>query len=592
MTKSKWAVFCLLGALFLSPAAWADFILDEPEVTGTGSGMSEGTAVIQNGDDFTAPHYGLFDEQDITPGTAANSCQGSFVDARNGEASASTSADFTDTQDVNGDTVTTNVDGSTSATALRFSSRLDHHEAYSVLSAAGGEGTVAADDMTTETGFMSAFAETYVQSRGSLDNDAPAESIATVNGSADVSYQFAGNPDTETASVSNVDIEASADVQDENTLSSYARAGGWALSLMSWTDNDTQGQLFNAQVGISSETKSYHWILGDEEDLDAQAATSANAELDFTYRPIATPAFSFVGNAGGTAEAQSFIDSQNELGTISADAGKHAIARAGTSTDYPALSVAWLSANVRVNSDDDFSENGTDDDFTGYGRATAVNPAVLGDGPVDPDPSMTATTQYGTFAAAIGSSSQSNAQLEAAVSFDKLETDADDQGQDDEAFATAFGFAIATQDQASYTNLGPNELFSLDSESAFVGFGAITGGDEDQGADPDSPFSATADAYNLYGTASSPLYSGLVNNGDASSSIIEDEDGVYHRANSASADLVSGTDYPVAVAHNQLGGAVEFSNTPWWWGFGDRTLPGTGGDYDHLSGAFIGAGGN
>ena len=173
-----------------------------------------------------------------------------------------------------------------------------------------------------------------------------------------------------------------------------------------------------------------------------------------------------------------------------------------------------------------------------------------------------------------------------------MEEGADDPWEDDEAFATAFGFAIAAQNQASYANLGPNELFSLNTESAFVGFGAITAGDEDQGADPDSPFSATANAYNLFGAASSPTYSGLVNNGNASSSILEDENGVYQRANSASADLVSGTNYPVALAHNQMNGAVEFSNTPWWWGFWDETLPDVGEDYDHLSGAFIGAGGN
>ena len=192
----------------------------------------------------------------------------------------------------------------------------------------------------------------------------------------------------------------------------------------------------------------------------------------------------------------------------------------------------------------------------------------------------------------MGSSSLTNARVEADIVFDELEEDADDIFQDDEAFASAFGFAIAAQDQASYLNLGPQQLFSLNTESAFTGFGAITAGDEDQENDPDFPFSATANAYNLFGTASSPAYSGRVDNGDASASILEDENGVYQRANSASADLVSGTNYPVAIAHNQMNGAIEFSNTPWWWGFGDETLPDTGQDYDHLSGAFIGAGGN
>ena len=400
MTKTKWAIVCLIGVFLLSPAAQADFSLTDPGVTGSGSGDSIGTAVIENGNDFTAPHYGWFDGQDVTLGTVANSFQGSFVEALDGTASVSTSGDFTDTQDVNGDSVTTNVDGSTSAATQRDDvNEEDDNGGWAVLSATGGTGTVT-NDVTTGTGLIAAFADSYVYSTGSDDPDASVDTTISVKGSAGVSYRFAGSPGPETASVSDINIAASADVDNDAQWGSDAEATGWALSLMSWTDNPTLGQLFNAQVGISAETEADHWDDEDEEDVDAQASTAANTTLNFTYRPIANPVFSFVGNAGGAVEAQSFIDSDEEEGSVTADAGKHAIARAGTMTDYPALSMAWLAANVWVNSDDD--------DFTGEGHAVAINPAVLGGGQVDPDPSMTATTQYGAFAAAMGSSSQTN----------------------------------------------------------------------------------------------------------------------------------------------------------------------------------------
>ena len=586
MLKMKWAAICLLGVFSLSTAAQADFTLTDPGVTGSGSGNSTGTAVIENGNDFSAPHYGYFERQDVTLGTVANSFQGSFVEAYDGTASVSTSANFTDIQNVNGDTVTTNVNGSTSASAQRDDvGEADSNEGFAVLSAAGGTGAVA-NDVTTETGLITALSETYAYSSGSDDPDASVDTTVSAKGSAGVLYRFAGSPGPETASVSDVDITASADIANDAQGGSYAESVGWALSLMSWTDNPTLGQIFNAQVGINSETEVENYDIEDEEDLDAQASTAANTALNFNYRPIAAPTFSFVGNAGGTVEAQSFIDSPNEEGDAYADAGKHAIGRAGSSTDYPALSAAWLTADVWLNS--------YDDEFTGSAQSAAVNPAVLGDGQADPDPSMTVNTQYGTYAAAMGSSSQTNSRVEAAVALDQLEQGADDPEEDDEAFASAFGFAIAAQDLTSYANLGPQQLLSLSTESAFVGFGAVTAGDEDQSTDQDSPFSATANAYNLYGTASSPTYSGLINNGDASASILEDENGVYQRASSASADYVSGTNYPVAIALNQSDGTIQYSNTPWWWGFYADEMPWPAGttDYDHLAGAFIGAGGN
>ena len=414
MMKIKWAVACLLGAFLLAPVAQADFTLTDPGVTGTGSGYSTGTAEITNGGNFSPPHFGSVTQQDVTVGTAADAYQQSSVEAWDGTASARSSGNLTDTQDINGDTVTSTVNGSTSAVTQRDDTNQEaSNEGYSLMSATGGTGAVS-NDVTTETGFMVVYSETYASSLGSDDPEAPVDTTVSVKGSAGVLYRFAGSPGPETARISDVDITASADVANSAQMDSQAESNGWALSLMSWTDDDTQGQVFNAQVGINAETSADQFGGAGDEDLDAQASTAANSTLNFNYRPIAAPAYSFVGNAGGTAEAQSFIDYPYDDGDITADAGKHAIARAGTSTDYPAFSMAWLAANVWADSDDD--------DFSGNAQASATNPAVLGDGQADPDPSMTATTQYGTFAAAMGSSSQTNAQVEAAVAFDQTGT--------------------------------------------------------------------------------------------------------------------------------------------------------------------------
>ena len=97
----------------------------------------------------------------------------------------------------------------------------------------------------------------------------------------------------------------------------------------------------------------------------------------------------------------------------------------------------------------------------------------------------------------------------------------------------------------------------------------------------------------MYGTASSPSYSGTLTNGDSSASIGLDDDGVYQRASSASADSVTGTNYPVAVAHNQMFGSFDTDNNSFWFQIFENTEPAEGdGVFDHIAGAFIGAGGN
>ena len=78
-----------------------------------------------------------------------------------------------------------------------------------------------------------------------------------------------------------------------------------------------------------------------------------------------------------------------------------------------------------------------------------------------------------------------------------------------------------------------------------------------------------------------------------SASVIEDEDFIYHRDNSASADLVTGTNYPVAISHNQQDGTFEQTGALWWQTFLEAVEPTPEGtDFDHVTGAFIGGGGN
>ena len=144
MTKTKWAIVCLMGVFLLSPAARADFSLTDPGVTGSGSGVSFGTAVIASGGDYWIPHYGFFNEQEITSDTVADIYQESDVEAWDGTASVSTSGNLTNTQDVNGDTVTVTTNGSTSAATQRDDDAEESYNySYAGIGATGGTGAVA-----------------------------------------------------------------------------------------------------------------------------------------------------------------------------------------------------------------------------------------------------------------------------------------------------------------------------------------------------------------------------------------------------------------------------------------------------------------
>ena len=303
----------------------------------------------------------------------------------------------------------------------------------------------------------------------------------------------------------------------------------------------------------------------------ATADAAGNVELSFVYRPITNPVFSFLGAAGGSTDADSAVT--QGYGLASGEGAKVAIGQAGTQTDVPALAQAWLVGNAMF-----WSAGGAGD-----AHGHAVNPAVLGETVVDPDPNMTVGTQNGTYSAAMGSSSLVNAEVEADVSVTPDGTAGLDGA--DAVIATAFGFAQAAEDLDNVATVGtpPLSWYNLGSENAFIGQGSFVGLDE--GITPDVEVAGTATTQNLYGSAAGPAYSGSFDNADSSASIAQDDDGVYQRASSASADSVAGTNYPNAFAHNQMFGtaAVDPDASPWFEFFRGVLEPAASDTVDHLA---------
>ena len=627
MLKIKWSILCILGALLIASAAQADFTMTDPNTESGGSGLSSSSAVMTNAapthnswDDTSfydgwdnIPEAGWFDYQNVAPSAGAIvSYQDAYGWAIDGSASASTGGTLANTgSGVNaGDTVEVSTSGGTSADVQREVGGGgdiddDQNVAWARLVAVGGGGSITTDPEdgrslvpSTEDGVMMTLGHTWVISHGFRhggEGVTGTDTIATTSGSANVNYRFAGAPASETVSIENADIRSTGDIYDD-AWNGYSSVEGnsWALGLVGWTDN-LEGQTFTGQTGISSEV-----YLDREEDdrrvvddLNADAQAAGTVDLAFTYRP--NPIFSLIGNANGSTAANGLItldsnednNNDDEAGEIIAVAGKHSIGYAGTANDAQPLALSWLHATLLLDSDENR--------FDAEGHAEAVNPAVLGETEFDPDPSMTVTTQYGTYAASMGSSSLTNSQVVVDAVTENM--DENNEGENDEILATAFGFAQAAADRTMSMDLGSENLFSLSTGNAFVGVGSIVIADEDDDRRPEwlPPLSATANAYNLYGTASTPSYSGAVNNGHSSASVIADEDGLYERANSAGADLVTGTNYPIVIGHNQLNGTLQYQGVPWletyWVDYLSSPLPYPG-DGDHVTGAFIGGGGN
>ena len=648
MLRLKWAILCVVGLLAAVPAVHADFTLTDPGVSGTGSGDAIGTAIISDTGPWDVPDVGGFmDTETVTPTSAAIAFQESHVEALDGTGTVSTNVGaHTDTQVIGGNNVTATTSGSTSvsvdkennpARATLFS------EATSRLIAAGGTGTITNNEFfNTQTGFMLTNADAYAYSTGndSADRTTITDVTADASGSANVLYRFAGSPGPETVSIADADVSSTADIDEDTTQQNVggivvpgatATSNSYVIGKVGWTDSETLGQTFGAEVGINAESEA---VTVDEDDDPplATAAAAGNVDVDFTYRPIANPVFSFLGNAGGSAASDAAILDEDDrpadagfdndgVGTVQSAAGKNAVGVSGTAVDASPLALAWLHATVSVFDNPDVEE----DDFQAIGNAVAINPAQFATQDPVYDPSMTVGTQYGTFSAAMGSSTLTNARVEASI---EVLGEDDDEGLDDNeaVFASAFGFAVSALDRdmlgyvdsnlSGARDAGDSTLFNLASENAFVGQGSIALADleeddptedaEGQHFDDDTAVTVTANTYNLFGTASSPSFFGTMNNGDSSASITpvfeefidanDFEVDHYDRASSASADSVTGTNYPVGLALNEMDTQLGFNNVPWWTTYFAPTDEIGGGDAraGFLEGAigFIGAGGN
>ena len=344
----------------------------------------------------------------------------------------------------------------------------------------------------------------------------------------------------------------------------------------------------------------------------ADAMAEGAVDLNFVYRPIVNPVFSMVGNVAGHTEATSQVD--QGVGTAIAHAGKGAVGTSGAQVELAAPFVAaWLVANVDLQAGDvtDGLDPATDEEeieFAGSGSATAINPAVLSAQDFTPDPAMTAYTQFGTFMAAMGSSSQVNAQVTSQASV----TSDDFRGLDnfDRVTASAVGFAIASgaDEHDTAATVDGVTLYDLGTEFAFVGQGSFVGTDEPNDGpagdntgpvDQNVLVNASAEVLNVYGRASTPDLFGALDDGDSSASvtpILDDTDQViaYQRANEAGADLITGANEVSGVSHNAFNeGLTIDANSPWWNLFTSSADPTTTlGPYDNWTNAFLGGGGD
>ena len=201
---------------------------------------------------------GVDRERTVTPTSGAVAFQESHAEAHDGTAEASTSGTQTDTQSAGDDTVMAVASGSTSATVEKerdpASTQL-YNEAIARLLAAGGAGTITGSEyVNTETGFMLADADTSAKSDSNVAPNAESvtDAAASVRGSAEAAYQFAGFPGSETVSVSDADVVSTADFDGDTTIGEISGSTGNARvqGLVGWTDSDTQGQAFIATTQV------------------------------------------------------------------------------------------------------------------------------------------------------------------------------------------------------------------------------------------------------------------------------------------------------------------------------------------------------
>ena len=591
--KSKKAFFLVaaFGILVLAAApAWATVSMNNASVSSGGSGNAMGTASITSEGPFDVQEPGFGGTATVTPSGTAISFQQAHAIAWDGTANASTSGTIVEVgSGVNaGDSVVATTAGSTSATAQKVNDPVRaalFNEATSTLVAAGGAGGVVSNFFTTSTGFMMANAQVEADSTGSEDATASADASGSVKGAASVLYTFAGNSIAESLGVSSANVAATADVDGDTSVANPSTASGVANAggVLGWTDNLT-GFGLGAFLNLDSETVADR--PGSQADNALPTATAdaaGDVQVAFVYDPPAgsqgSDDFSMVGQVTGSTDSEAEVTQGN--GIVEAQGIKAAVGTAGGQTDLGTGVMAWLAGNVRM---EGYAANGGADLFDGEGEGHAVNPAVLGaDEPVDPDPGMAITTQFGAFSAYIGSSSLVNAEVTATGVADEFE-------ENDTLVASAFAFATSfntDNDTAAVPGVG---IYDLAGPYAFVGQGSIAATDTgDDGVE--NATAASASVLNVFGTASSPAYTAALNDGASAASVAQDDDFVTQRAASASADSVSGTNYPVAISHNQMFGTFDSdANSPWFNIF-FATEPQVG-DFDHLATGFIGGGGD
>ena len=590
--KSKKAFFFVaaFGILVLAAApAWATVSMNNASVSSGGSGNAMGTATITSEGPWNVQEPGFAAGATVTPSGTAISFQQAHAIAWDGTANASTSGTIVETGSGAGagDTVVATTAGSTSATAQKENDPVRaalFNEATSRLLAAGGAGAVASQFFTTSTGFMVVDSSVHTDSTGSEDATAGTDASGSSKGSASVLYRFAGQGSSETLSLANANVAATSDVDGDTTVvdPSFAHALANAGGAVGWTNSPTTGQALGAFLNLDSET----WAdrPGDQAENGLPAATAdAAGTLNLNYILRANPpypgtVFSFVGNVNGSTDSEAEVTQGN--GIVEAQGIKAAVGMSGTQAEGATGVLAWIAGNVRM---EGYDANGGADLFDGEGEGHAVNPAVLGESDVDPDPAMTIQTQLGTYSASMGSSSLVNAEVTATGVADEFEVG-------DTLVASAFAFATAFNTDTNTTATPGVELYGLAGPYAFVGQGSIAAADTaDDGVENNT--AASASVLNMFGAASSPAYTAAMNNGRSSADIAQDDDFVTQRSSSAGATSVSGTNYPVAIAHNQMNGTfTSDANSPWFNIFFE-TEP-QAGAFDHLATGFIGGGGD
>ena len=661
MLNKYWVLLGLTGILFILPTeAWAAFTNTGIRADSSGSGNATATASVvpqtayadvPEGLDSGAVENAAFD-----PNGAAEAYMSAEAYAWEGTAGANaagtlTETDGTSTVTISGGEVSADAAKEWSSPSISFDPQNEDHvaarnAAFSKIIAAAGNGTVTSRFFDTATGFMLADMDAVAESFGSSHNPASGElqdAAASASGDVTVEHRFDPvNGEPETLTIEGGSVTAAANIEDYNALDlddisdpddtiTAATAVAWTNGFTGWTaEPNSAGFGFGSRLGLNSVTLTDRGIL-DIPNASIKGAAGAKGAVNaaFTYRPLPPAStFGLTGNVTGSTAAESKIangpGAMNYEGSIDAHAGKGAVGTGGTQGELTApLAAAWLVSNVDIR----FGPTWSWSSLAGSGSATAVSPAASSEAESTPGAAMTVDTQIGSFSAAMGSSSEGNAQADAHASvtpgpgplFYGLDPN-------DRVTASAVGFAVAagdddTSDSGHDTKAAVDgiTLFDLGSEYAFVGQGSFVGADEPNefsGTDVSTivPVNAGAEVSNVYGEASSPLYSGGLNNGDSDASVTPVLNGngdiiAYQRANQASADLVTGSNEIAGVSHNQRDGALTIDpNAPWWHLFTDSAdastmLPGvdaaryldplpTADVYDNWTGAFIGGGGD